>query len=377
MNTAVETAYTSRSTDVVPKSYRDIVHFDDDSEQWYECSDKEIATLLEKGTWELVDRPPGKPILPNMWVYRIKRNGDGSITKYKARFVVCGNRQTAGVHFHETYSPVARSETYRFFHTITAARKMQVRRMDAVASFLNGDIDSEVYTSQPQGYVNQNFPDHVLKIIKNLYGLKQAPRIWHKVAKSAILKMGFNQNPADPCLYFRWLDGELSLIQLHVDDFACASDSSASLDIMRTNLHAAFELGEDEALIFHLGISNSYSSNNTVSLHMQQYIQDLLTDYNMEDCIPIATPLAHASHSSENCPTKNSTEWHAMQKIPFRELICKLAHLSRTVRPDISFAVGVLSRFMDNPGITHWNAAKRILRYLKGRPNSPLVLEPG
>jgi len=110
---------------------------------------------------------------------------------------------------------------------------------------------------------------------------------------------------------------------------------------------------------------------------MQQYVQDLLRDYNMEDCNPIATPLAHAAHSSANCPSKNTAEWHAMQKIPFRELICKLAHLSRTVRPDISFAVGVLSRFMDNPGMAHWTAAKRILRYLKGRPNSPLVLEPG
>jgi hypothetical protein len=136
-------------------------------------------------------------------------------------------------------------------------------------------------------------------------------------------------------------------------------------------------MGEDETLDYHLGISNTYSNNGIVSINMNHYVKTLLADYKMETCTPVTTPLAHSSFSASDSPTKDSEEWKEMQKIPFRELICKLAHLSRTVRPDIAFAVGVLSRFMDNPGKVHWLAAKRILRYLKFSPCTSLLLSPG
>ena len=95
-------------------------------------------------------------------------------------------------------------------------------KMDCIAAFLNGFLKRIVYMKQPPGYVNSEFPNHVLRLIKNLYGLKQAPRIWHQALDKFLKNIGFTSNAADPCLNFKWINGFLSMISLHVDDLAIA-----------------------------------------------------------------------------------------------------------------------------------------------------------
>ena len=229
---------------------------------------------------------------------------------------------------------------------------------------------------QPQGFVNQEFPDHVLKVIMNLYGLKQAPRTWYKVAKTAILSNGYLPNPADPCLFYKWDNGTLGLIHLHVDDFAIACDTIEGLNSTSDFLKQSFEIGEENDLHLHLGISGTVERDGTININNDNYVDQLLCEFNMQDCDPVESPLSHSNFSSNDCPQQGTEEWAKMQRIPYRGLICKLAHLSRTTRPDISYAVGVLSRFMSNPALIHWNAAKRILKYLKFRKTGSLSLNP-
>jgi hypothetical protein len=108
-------------------------------------NNKEIAALVENNTWELVKPPPNQPVIPCKWIYRIKRNEDGSNLKYKSRLCACGNHQTEGVDYDSIYSAVARQESFRIFLAIAADRKMFSGKMDCVAAFLNGFLQKAVY----------------------------------------------------------------------------------------------------------------------------------------------------------------------------------------------------------------------------------------
>ena len=362
-----------RSDDSIPKNFSQIASMPD-KEEWIKATDTEIASLIELGTWELVPPPKHQPVIPCMWVFRIKRNPDGSIFKYKSRLCACGNHQTEGIDYGNIYSPVARVETFRIFLVIMAARKMHDSKMDCIAAFLNGFLKRLVYMKQPPGYINPEFPNHVLKLIKNLYGLKQAPRIWHQALDKFLKSIGFTSNAADPCLYFKWKNGSLSMISLHVDDLAIACDKDSDLLLLKSQLNSQYQMTDEGRIKHHLGMDINYNqSTGSITMSNHSYITSLLASYNMQDSLPVRTPMDTNTLSANDCPLPGSSQHLLMQKVPYRECVAKLSSLARTVRPDITYSVNAVSRYMANPGHIHWNAVKRILRYLKS--TSDLVLD--
>ncbi len=231
--------------------------------------------------------------------------------------------------------------------------------------------------NQPPGYVDHNCPNYVCKIIKNLYGLKQASRVWHKTIDPFLKSIGFVSITADPCIYFKWDGDKLSLISLYVDDLAIASDSSAEIAKIRSHLMGKFKITDDGELEYILGMKiHRDRPNKQLFVSSNQKVQDILTDFNMAMCLPTATPMDHVAISASDCPTLNSPEWNEMQSIPYRECVGRLTHLMRTTRPDIAFSVSVVNRYLHNPGHKHWNAVKRILRYLNGTKDFELKIAP-
>ena len=187
---------TSSSSDSVPFSYNDIAN-STDKIKWYKTTDAEMAQLQSLGTFKLVPLPPGRTGLRNKWVFKVKRDPDGQLIKYKSRLTACGYAQKHGIDYSETYSPVARAKSLRFFLTIRAALGRHPHKMDVTGAFLYGFPDKEIYMEQAPGYVNKKHPDHVL-LLRNLYGLKQAPRLWHQTILPHLQSMGFASIDADP-----------------------------------------------------------------------------------------------------------------------------------------------------------------------------------
>ncbi|GJX68415.1 retrovirus-related pol polyprotein from transposon TNT 1-94 [Tanacetum coccineum] len=110
------------------------------------------------------------------WIYKVKLDELGGILKNKARLVARGYHQEEGIDFEESFAPVARLDAIRIFLAYAAHMNMIVYQMDVKTTFLNGILREEVYVSQPDGFVDQDNPNHVYKLKKALYGLKQAPR---------------------------------------------------------------------------------------------------------------------------------------------------------------------------------------------------------
>jgi transposase InsO family protein len=148
-------------------------------EFWNKAMDEELDQIEKNDTWELVPRPKNKNVIGTKWVFRNKLNEDGQVTRNKARLVCKGYAQIEGIDFEETFSPVARMEAICLLLAYACSKNVKVYQMDIKSTFLNGELEEEVYIEQPEGFQLSENTDYVCKLKKALYGLKQAPRAWY------------------------------------------------------------------------------------------------------------------------------------------------------------------------------------------------------
>jgi hypothetical protein len=134
--------------------------------------------------------PEGKSVVGSRWIYKIKHAADGSVDKFKARFVAKGFSQKEGIDFSETFAPVARYSSIRAMISIAVEMGWQIHQMDVKIAFLNGVIEEEIYIEQPEGFEVYSRASHVWRLKRALYGLKQAPRAWYSRTNSYLLGMG-------------------------------------------------------------------------------------------------------------------------------------------------------------------------------------------
>jgi hypothetical protein len=153
-------------------------------EFWKKTMDEELDQIEKNDTWELVPRPKNKNVIntkwvSTKWVFRKKLNEDGQVTRNKARLACKGYAQIEGIDFEETFAPVARMETIHLLLAYACSKNVKVYQMDIKSTFLNGELEEEVYIKQPEGFQLSENTDYVCKLKKALYGLKQAPRAWY------------------------------------------------------------------------------------------------------------------------------------------------------------------------------------------------------
>ena len=106
----------------------------------------------KNNVWELVDLPPGRKTTGNKWVLKVKRKTDGLIDRYKACLVAKGYTQREGIDYEDTFSPVVRFASIRLILSIVAKQDLELFQMDVKTAFLNGELDEEIYMTQPAGF---------------------------------------------------------------------------------------------------------------------------------------------------------------------------------------------------------------------------------
>eukprot|EP00253_Pinus_taeda_P010754 PITA_10754 len=196
--------------------------------------------------------------------------------------------------------------------------------MDVKSAFLHGDLHEEIYMEQPIGFI-QTDSSLVCRLKKFLYGLKQAPRAWYAKMDSFLLESGFSRCYSDNTVYTKKVGNSLIILVLYVADL----------------------------------ILTVLQSKEGISLSQSKYACDILRHFHMEDCKPTPSPFQSGVNLLVSCTSPD------VDATLYRQLVGKLLYLTHP-RPDLSFVVGLVARFMQNPRESHWKAAKRILRYVRG-----------
>ena len=152
----------------------------------------EIQSLIENRTFELVQLPPGQKAIGSRWVFKVKKNADGSVERYKARVVAQGFAQRPGFDYTETFAPTPKWPALCAILALAALEDLHLESVDISSAFLNGELEEEVYMRQPEGFVEKG-NNWVWHLLKSIYGLKQAGRCWHKKLNEVFEKIGFRR----------------------------------------------------------------------------------------------------------------------------------------------------------------------------------------
>ncbi|KAH9779137.1 Integrase catalytic domain-containing protein [Citrus sinensis] len=294
-----------------PKSYAEAIQSSNKTE-WQEAMNEEIASLKKNHTWILVEKAGNRRTVGCKWVFRVKEGLTASEpSRYKARLVAKGYTQREGVDFKEVFSPVVRHASIRVLLAMTAVHDLELDQLDVKTAFLHGRLQEEILMTQLEGYVDSEKPNHVCLLKRSLYGLKQSPRQWY-------LRFGVSKEDTG-----------------HGDQ-------------------------EGQKQRHYVPFPREIPEEST-------------GNFGMTSCKPVMTPIAtHFKLSSLQCP-KTEEEKLEMAKIPYANAVGCMMYAMVLTRPDISYALSVVSKYMVSPGKEHWRAVKWVLRYLSGTLNQGLV----
>ncbi|KAE8660160.1 acyl-CoA dehydrogenase family member 10-like [Hibiscus syriacus] len=227
---------------------------------------------------------------------------------------------------------------------------------------------------QSEGFEEKEKKNLVCRLNKSMYGLKQASRCWYKRFDSFIICLGYNRLNAYPCVYFkRSGDNNFVILPLYVDDMLVAEPNKVHIEELKAKLAREFEMKDLGSTNNILGMQiHRDRSNRKIWLSQKNYLKKILSRFNMQDCKPIYTPLSINFKLSSSMSPNSKEERMEMSQVSYASVVGSLMFAMICTRPDIAQAVGVVSRYMANPGKEHWNTVKRILRYIKGTLNNLL-----
>lgn len=324
---------------------------------WQQAMQTELDALHHNHTWDLVPLPAGHKPIGSKWVFKKKYKSDGSLDRYKARVVAKGYTQVEGVDYQETFSPTAKLTTLRCLLTVAATRTWFIHQLDVQNAFLHGNLHEEVYMDPPPGLRRQG-ENLVCRHNKSLYGLKQASRTWFTTFSDAIQNAGYRQSKAYYSLFTKVQGTSITVILIYVDDILITGNNIQEMEQLKAFLLKRFRIKDLGDLKYFLGIEFARSKKG-IFVSQKKYALDILQDSGLlgarPDSFPMEQNLALTSTDGAllNDPTK------------YRRLVGRLIYLTVT-RPDIVYPVRTLSQFMHEPRKPHWDAAMRILRYIKG-----------
>eukprot|EP00873_Tetraselmis_striata_P034073 jgi/Tetstr1/454337/TSEL_004016.t1 len=297
------------------------------------------------------------------WVFKTKRNADGSLARYKARLVAKGFSQVHGIDYNDTFAPTVKFTTLRIIFSLAAHYGMELEQTDIDCAFLYADLEEDIYMTQAPEFEQQgpNGEELVYHLKKSVYGLKQAPHDWYLKLREHMLGQGFAQLKTDPGAYIYRSGNTFSIVVIYVDDILICSNCTTWVVQFKRNLADEFDIKDLGACTWILGMKVERDRDaGTIKIHQGKYVTDLLERFNMTDCNPADIP--SVGNDARDSPALDDPSI-------FRSLIGGLLYASTATRPDITEAVNRLCRAMSAPTRAHMEDAKHVLRYLKKYPD--------
>jgi len=328
------------------------------AQAWRDAAQKEIDTLSERKTWDLVQLPPGRKPIGCKWVFKTKFKSDGTVDRYKARLVAKGFSQRAGIDYTETFSPVVKVTSVRVLLALAAHFDYDADHMDATSAFLYGKIDEELYMRQPEGFTEKDKEDLVCRLRLGLYGLVQSSRAFNSVLHDYLVSIDFKRCVSDPCVYVRRSGPTVTYLAVYVDDLLIVSNNQAERARLKAELHRRFEMSDLGPLEWFLGI-RVVRDQDGIHIDQSQYLKTSLTRFGMDKAKPSPTPARAGLHLTKHQGAVNNN-------FPYREIVGTLMYASVGSRPDLAHAVATCARHVSSHSAAHDTAVKRVLRYVNG-----------
>ncbi|GJZ27222.1 retrovirus-related pol polyprotein from transposon TNT 1-94, partial [Tanacetum coccineum] len=307
------------------------------------CYFDAFLTLVEPKNFKQIMTEPS-------WI-DVKTDESGGVLKNKARLVAQGFRQEDGINFEESFSLVARIEAIRIFVANAAHKNMTIYQMDVKMAFLNGEFKEEVYVSQSEGFVDQDYPSHVYKLKKAFYDLKQAPRAWYDMLSSFLISQQFSKGAVDPTLFTRHARNDILQVQIYVDDIIFASTNTTMCDKFANQMTNKFKMSMMGQMSFFLGLKISQSPRG-IFINQSKYAFEIVKKYGLHSTDSVNTPMIENKKLDKDLQGKQvNATYHGM--------IGSLMYLTAS-RPDLNYAVCLCARYQAKPTEKHLQAVKRI-----------------
>jgi hypothetical protein len=281
--------------------------------------------------------------------------------------VAKGYSQTYGIDYDETFAPVAKMGTVRTLISCAANFGWSLHQMDVKNAFLHGDLKEEVYMEIPPGFANKQTIGKVWRLKKSLYGLKQSPRAWFDRFRRVVCDMSYYQCNEDHTVFYKHQGSCITILAVYVDDIVITGDDAKEIKKLKKRLSRAFEVKDLGPLRYFLGIEIARSSQGII-LSQRKYVLDLLSETGMLRCRPCGSPI---DRNHQTCAELGGP----VDRERYQRLVGRLIYLCHT-RPDIAYAVSVVSRYMRDPRTGHMKIVYQIPRYLKGTPGKGLWFRP-
>ncbi|GJW31456.1 putative ribonuclease H-like domain-containing protein [Tanacetum coccineum] len=250
---------------------------------------KEMQQFINQKVWTLVPLPAGKNAIGTKWILKNKRDARGIVVRNKARLVAQGHRQEEGIDYDEVFAPVARLEAIRLFLGRCFLYGFLLYQMDVKSAFLYGEIEEEVYVTQPKGFEDPYFPKHVYRVVKALYGLHQAPRAWYARLSAFLLQHNYRRGTIDKTLFIKKDSRDILLVQVYVDDIIFGSTNKAWCEEFEVLMKGEFEMSAMGEMSFFLGLQVKQLPDG-IFISQDKYVKDMLTKFDMESVRTATTP---------------------------------------------------------------------------------------
>jgi Reverse transcriptase (RNA-dependent DNA polymerase)/Integrase core domain len=337
-----------------------------DAPLWKAACANELLSFTQTKLYDELERPRGQKVVDCKWVFKVKHGPDGEITRYKAWLIAWGFTQVEGIHYNETFAPVAKFTSIRMLLALAAHLDLELHQMDVKTAFLHGDLNEEIYMNLPPGFPK---PNVVWKLKKGLYGLKQASREWYKKIRTEFEGLGFKQCQSDHSIFHLSKGDTPVIIVIYVDDLLILHKSLDAMNEVKMKLKDHFEMTDlgEACWILSMEVTRNHAER-AISLSQHHYIQDILEQHGMAKCRPVSMPMV------PNLTLEKLKE-PEIDATTYQSAVGSLMYAMIGMHPDLAHAVGVLSQFSANPGIVHWTALKCVFRYLQGNGDVSIVFD--
>ena len=347
--------------------------------KWLKSTATEIKVIMDNNTFNVDDTPlPGEQIIPTKPVYKAKLNADGSLNKLKTRIVVRGDLQKLRPG-ENTWSPTASMRLLKTFVAAATQEGKEIKQVDFIAAFIQARVRERVFVKLSED-LSAACPEYShmfgrpLRLERGLYGLTLCGKYWNVELQEYLNEIGFVQSKVDPCLMVRRdKDGNYIKLINYVDDMLYYGSSEEHEKIFVKELKDRFNVTDLGAAKWYLGVQLTRTGKDYIvdqSRYIKHFLDGLKNKFTIKER---RTPLPmDFVPTKKDCALTEEEKAQVQERfgdINYRSVIGGLIYASSGTRPDITYAVGKLAKFCNEPGMKHFRALVWLIGYLNTTKN--------